>query len=135
MNLRDLVTLAAIGAAIYYGKLELDKGGDTPTPDAKPAAVVAVAGTPANFATACHALADNIEADGKAMRPVILYSIDAIEAVGKYFDRPFAANLKTQNAAALAEVQKQVAAAAGEPRTEINTASRAAIVAALRAVK
>ena len=134
MNFRDFLSLAIAAAAIYFGKLEYDKQNHVPAPAPNtPAAIVAIAGTPANFGIACAGLADNVDADAKALRPVLLYSIDAQETVKAYFERPFAANIKANQAAAITKLLTDVATACGEGRTELSTDRRAALVALLRA--
>ena len=130
LNFRDLVSLALLAAAVYFGKLEYDK--TQAKPDAAPSSVSAVDGTRANFGIALAALADNLDADAKALRPVVLYSIDVQETLDKYFSRPFAVAMKSNNKADYDALAAKIASIAGPPREEITTEKRAQLVKLLR---
>jgi hypothetical protein len=132
LNFRDLVTVGLIVAAFIYGPDLIKNAGKPTTDPAAPTAVAAPAGSASNYAHVLRAIADNVDLDGKALRPVILWTNDAGEAVERYFDRPFAANIKASYAQQIAALKTQVVAAGGGPNVELATDKRAAVSKLLR---
>ena len=131
LNFRDLITVGLLVAAFVYGKPYLE-GLNKPATPTTPTVAATVPGTPANFGIACAGLADNIVIDGKVLRPVVLYSIDAQEAIKSYFDRPFAANIKANQSALIAKLIADVSTTCGDNRAELSTEKRAALVKLLQ---